>query len=76
MYVIPKLQWQERNTEHVTMVESKNTFIEYSIKYIDCYWYCFYGNGRHKVFKTLPDAKQWVEDTHYPAQVEKFLDKL
>lgn len=76
MYVIPQIHWHERKTETITIIETTNTFVEYSIKLIDGVWYCFYGNGRHKLFNTLTDAMEWVEQIHYPAQVEKYLDKL
>ena len=76
MYVIPKIKWFERNTGTIVVHETLNTFNTYSVKNIDGEYYCFYGDGRHKIFKTLCDAKEWVELTHYPAQVEKYLDKL
>lgn len=31
-------------------------------------------NGRSKEFRTIEDVKDWIENVHYPAQVEKYLE--
>lgn len=76
MYKIPKIKWQVINHGQVVSAETTNTFVEYSIKPINNEYYCFYGNGKHKIFKCVNEAKEWVEQVHYPAQIEKYLDRI
>lgn len=77
LFKIPKLEWNtiyDGTTDKVLKtVTCTNSFIDYTIQHQDNNFYCFYGNGRYKEFKDLQDAKEWVEFTHYPAQVNKFL---
>ncbi len=70
-YKIPKINWLKNGLSLV----STNAFISYSIQKIDKTYLCYYGNGRAKEFKSVTDAMEWVQDTHYPAQVDKLFER-
>ena len=70
-YKIPKINWLKNGLSLV----STNAFISYSIQKIDKTYLCYYGNGRAKEFKSVTDAMDWVQDTHYPAQVDKLFER-
>lgn len=76
LYRIPKIKWQVTNHGQIRTADTVNTFVDYSIKLIDNEIYCFYGNGRHKLFKSIEEAREWVETIHYPAQVNKYLERI
>lgn len=78
LYTIPKIKWktallpQEGVSRVIKFTEG--TFIEYFIhSEVDGMYRCYYGNGRYRDFKTEKEAKEWVAEVHYPAQVEKYL---
>lgn len=78
-YSIPKIKWQTSimDDEGIARVItfSSNTFIEYFIhKNKDNEYRCYYGSGRYKEFTSSDEAKEWVEQVHYPAQVEKYFE--
>lgn len=73
LFKIPKLMWKP---EDENKFSTDNTFIEYVITKVEDKFLCFYGNGRYKEFNELNEAKDWVEQTHYPAQVAKYLLKV
>lgn len=63
-----KIQWYFKDG----VLQSKNTFITYTIQFLeDCVW-CYYGNGRFKEFGTEQEAQEWVANVHYPSQVAKY----
>ena len=77
LYSIPKIVWktsyllQGNLTRKVETTE--NTFISYYIHFeVDDMYRCYYGNGRFRDFNTLEEAKEWVSEVHYPAQVAKY----
>lgn len=66
---IPKIKWK-RIDDGVYV--STNTFIEYAIIKTDGFYHCNYAGGKFKEFKTKDEAKEWVQSTHYPAQIKKY----
>lgn len=80
MYKIPKLKWSDRLEQALDTYRkvwfTTNTFNDYYIQKEDDLFYCYYGNGRFREFKSLDEAKDWVENTHYPDQVNKYLEKV
>ena len=74
LYTIPKIKWKTTSTVRVIKF-TEGTFIEYFIhSEVDGMYRCYYGNGRFRDFKTEKEAKEWVSEVHYPAQVEKYLE--
>lgn len=78
LYSIPKVKWKTvllNQGEEVRVVKfTENTFIEYAIySEVDGMNSCYYGNGRFREFRTEDEAKEWVSEVHYPAQIEKYL---
>lgn len=74
LYTIPKIKWETTSTVRVIKF-TEGTFIEYFIhSEVDGMYRCYYGNGRFRDFKTEKEAKEWVSEVHYPAQVEKYLE--
>lgn len=74
LYTIPKIKWKTTSTARVIKF-TEGTFIEYFIhSEVDGMYRCYYGNGRFRDFKTEKEAKEWVSEVHYPAQVEKYLE--
>lgn len=74
LYTIPKIKWETTSTARVIKF-TEGTFIEYFIhSEVDGMYRCYYGNGRFRDFKTEKEAKEWVSEVHYPAQVEKYLE--
>lgn len=80
MYKIPKLNWHSRIEQTLEFARkvwfTTNTFNDYYIQKEKEFFYCYYGNGRYKEFTSLDDAMDWVEQVHYPSQVEKYLEKV
>lgn len=68
LFKIPTIEWEHSQNS----CQSTNTFNQYTIQILPDICLCYYGNGRYKEFKNLHDAKEWVEQTHYPAQVAKY----
>ena len=74
LYTIPKIKWKTTSTVRVIKF-TEGTLIEYFIhSEVDGMYRCYYGNGRFRDFKTEKEAKEWVSEVHYPAQVEKYLE--
>ncbi|WP_432481644.1 hypothetical protein [Moraxella sp. ZY200743] len=75
-FQIPEILWVTQKEKgfdghcRVTHI-SKNAFIEYAIQVEAGLFYCYYG-GRFKEFNSLENAKKWVQEVHYPAQVAKY----
>lgn len=77
-FKIPVIQWvvqKERCFDDCSRQThiSKNTFVEYAIQVEAGLFYCYYG-GRFKEFNSLENAKKWVQEIHYPAQVAKYFE--
>lgn len=70
MYIPKPIIWGHDPEDNTTY--SKNTFNSYVMQYLeDCIW-CFYDKGKYKEFSNIEDAKEWVSEVHYPAQIEKY----
>ncbi|AKG07812.1 hypothetical protein AAX06_06185 [Moraxella bovoculi] len=81
LYTIPEIKWKTALLHQDGIVRevkfTEDTFIEYFIHAeIDGMHRCYYGNGRFRDFKTEEEAKEWVSEVHYPAQVEKYLNLI
>lgn len=81
LYSIPEIKWNTillNQDEEVRVARvTENTFIEYVIhSEVDGMNCCYYGNGRFKYFKTEDEAKEWVSEVHYPAQVQKYFNLI
>lgn len=79
-FKIPKLIWKDRIEQVLDNYRkvwfTTNTFNDYYIQHENGIYYCYYGNGRFNEYYSLEEAKEWVEQIHYPAQVAKFLEKV
>ena len=79
LYTIPKIKWTTallpQNGVGGVIEFTEGTFIDYYLhSEVDGMYRCYYGNGRFNEFKTEKEAKEWVSEVHYPAQVEKYLE--
>lgn len=75
LYKIPIIQYEEWSNPMSKGIETTNTFIAYTIHETEDGYSCYYGrSGRSKEFNSLQDCKDWIENVHYPAQVEKYFD--
>lgn len=73
LFKIPKIEWEATVTEHgITRHRSLNTFVYYTIQEFNDFIFVYYKDGSYKEFKSIDEAKEWVEAIHYPAQVRKF----
>lgn len=77
LYSIPEIKWGvillNQDEEVIVVRVTENTFIEYAIYLgVGDTNRCYYGNGRFRDFKTEDEAKEWVSEVHYPAQVAKY----
>lgn len=79
-FKIPKLIWKDRIEQVLDNYRkvwfTTNTFNDYYIQHESGTYYCYYGNGRYNEYSSLEEAKEWVEQVHYPAQVSKYLEKV
>lgn len=74
-YKIPTIEYKEWQNPLSKGIETINTFISYTVHEVKDGYVCYYGNnGRNKEFRTIEDVKDWIENVHYPAQVEKYLE--
>lgn len=64
-FEIPAIKWQKDGLKKI----STNAFITYTIFENGL---CNYGEGKFKQCQSVEDAMDWVENTHYPAQVKKY----
>lgn len=64
-FEIPAIKWEKDGLKKI----STNTFITYTIRPNGV---CNYGEGKFKECQSVDDAMDWVETTHYPAQVKKY----
>ena len=76
LYRIPSIVWRPSPVYPKQSLISTNTIIKYTIQNRNGYYYVFYGNGRAKEFKTLKDAQDWVQNTHYKAKISKYLEEV
>lgn len=81
-FKIPTVLWKERYSKSQNNVllskswETTNTFIPYTAHYIEESFRCYYGEGRYKEFTTLEQLQDWVQNTHYPAQIAKYMERV
>lgn len=64
-FEIPPILWAKKDGKRI----SQSTFITYTISENGL---CNYGEGKFKQCQSVEDAMDWVENTHYPAQVKKY----
>ena len=76
LYRIPSIVWQPSLVNPKQSLISTNTIIKYTIQNRNGYYYVFYGNGRAKEFKTLEDAQDWIQNTHYKAKISRYLEEV
>lgn len=64
-------------------LETTNTIFPYVIRYGGGRYYVFYtdfsdfrGSRRPNEFRNIEEAKEWIEQIHYPSQIAKFLEKV
>ena len=79
LYSIPEIKWKtillNQDEKVIEARVTENTFIEYAIYLgVGDMNRCYYGNGRFRDFKTEGEAKEWVSEVHYPAQVQKYFN--
>ncbi|WFF39272.1 hypothetical protein LU290_03350 [Moraxella nasibovis] len=73
-FKIPQIHWQQIPKDGWTKYKSTNTMHDYHINALDGEYLVWYKDGGHKVFDSLDKAKDWVQNTHYPAQVAKYFE--
>lgn len=73
MFKIPQILFKKIDDEKT---QSVNTIIDYTIHQAYGKTVCYYGNGRHREFSSIDDAKDWIINTHYPAKVAQYFDKV
>lgn len=74
LYLPPPLEWHE----NIAMTPFSNyqiLFDEYEKSYV-CHYYNFVECEKGVKFGEIDELKQWVEKTHYPAQVKKHLIEI
>lgn len=64
-FEIPAIVWKKYADRYV----SANTFYQYTIYQNGL---CNYALGKFKQCQSVDDAMDWVENVHYPAQVDKY----
>ncbi|WP_411350537.1 hypothetical protein [Moraxella lincolnii] len=72
---IPKIVWEYSTTYECDV--AVNTIIPYTIRDIKGEIHCYYGNvGRYKLFTHIEDAKEWVEQIHYPQKLANYFEVI